>query len=177
MSKNIQVLNGLPSSQMLNVMHLMRASLGVRCDYCHIAQNGKYWMDDKPAKKIARQMIRMTAEINKREFAGKTVITCNTCHQGRVIPVATPPIGQGSFADTTREDADAPRPALLPEVEEILDRHARAVGVGKAADKVRTRFIQVFVAAGEARQLRHAEGRSHRARGGMAGRDLHQGTE
>jgi len=45
--KNIKVLNGMPDSQLLSVMHLMRTSLGVRCDYCHIAENGKYWMDDK----------------------------------------------------------------------------------------------------------------------------------
>ena len=49
-NKNIQVLEGLPNSQLLPVMHLMRTSLGVRCDYCHVAENGKYWMDDKPAK-------------------------------------------------------------------------------------------------------------------------------
>lgn len=142
-NKNIQVLKGLPSSQLLSVMHFMRASLGVRCDYCHIAQNDKYWMDDKPAKKIARQMIQMTAEINKKEYGGKTVITCNTCHQGRVIPVAVPPIGQGSFADTTREDADAPRPDPLPAVEQILERHAQAVGGRGATDKVQTRFTKL----------------------------------
>ena len=142
LSKNIQVLKGLPASQMLTVMHLMRASLGVQCDYCHVAENEKYWMDDKQPKKIARQMILMTAEINKREFGGKPVVTCNTCHNGRVIPVATPPIGPGTFDDTIRVDPNATRPAPLPAVEEILDRHARAVGGGKAVDLSRTRFIK-----------------------------------
>ena len=140
LSKNIQVLKGLPGSQMLSVMHFMRASLGVRCDYCHIAENGKYWMDDKPAKQVARQMIQMTAEINKRDFGGKTVVTCNTCHQGRAVPAAVPPIGQGAFANTTREDPDAPRPDPLPTVEQILARHAQGVGGRAATDKVQTRF-------------------------------------
>ncbi|MBA3320225.1 MAG: hypothetical protein H0T45_02090, partial [Pyrinomonadaceae bacterium] len=51
--KNIQALKGMPAAQLLPVMHQMRTALGVRCDYCHIAENGKYWMDDKPAKQIA----------------------------------------------------------------------------------------------------------------------------
>src|SRR5262245_61767410 len=46
-NKNILVLKGMPSSQLLPVMHFMRTSLGVRCDYCHVAENDKYWMDDK----------------------------------------------------------------------------------------------------------------------------------
>src|SRR6185369_15633071 len=52
LSKNIQVLKGLPASRMLTVMHLMRTALGVRCDYCHVAELGKYWMDDKPPKQV-----------------------------------------------------------------------------------------------------------------------------
>src|SRR6478609_974159 len=63
--KNIQVLKGLPSSQLLPVMHFMRTSLGVRCDYCHVAENGKYWMDDKPAKQTARKMLQMVFDINR----------------------------------------------------------------------------------------------------------------
>src|ERR1700675_3460538 len=80
--KNIQVLKGMPSSQLLPVMHFMRTSLGVRCDYCHVAENGKYWMDDKPAKQTARRMLQMVFDINKANFGGRTVVTCNTCHRG-----------------------------------------------------------------------------------------------
>src|SRR6185369_11410195 len=57
--KNIQVLKGLPSSQLLPVMQFMRSSLGVRCDYCHVAENGKYSLDDRPAKQTARRMLQM----------------------------------------------------------------------------------------------------------------------
>src|SRR5258705_11867492 len=70
-NKNIQALKGLPNSQLLTVMHFMRTSLGVRCDYCHIAENGKYWMDDKPPKHVARRMIEMVADINKTNCAGQ----------------------------------------------------------------------------------------------------------
>src|SRR5919205_3522965 len=101
-SKNIQVLKGMPESQLLPVMHLMRTALGVKCEYCHIAENGKYWMDDKPAKQTARRMIEMVREINRANFDGRPVVTCNSCHRGQTTPVAVPEIGQGDFVNTTR---------------------------------------------------------------------------
>src|SRR6185295_5884088 len=48
--KNIKVLTGMPASQLMPVMHFMRASLGVHCDFCHVAENGKYDLDSKKNK-------------------------------------------------------------------------------------------------------------------------------
>jgi hypothetical protein len=141
--KNIRALKGLPNSQLLTVMHFMRTSLGVRCDYCHIAENGKYWMDDKPAKQIARRMIEMVAEINKNNFAGQTVVTCNTCHRGQTKPVGVPAIGQGDFANTTREEPGTRPPDPLPTIDQILDRYHQAIGGQTAARKVTTRVIKL----------------------------------
>src|SRR6185295_13631919 len=121
--KNIQVLKGLPSSQLLPVMHFMRTSLGVRCDYCHVAENGKYWMDDKPAKQTARRMLQMVFEINKTNFGGQPVVTCNTCHRGSTRPVAVPAIGQGSFTDTTRADEVSVTHEQPPTAEQVFDRY------------------------------------------------------
>src|SRR2546423_12257793 len=36
--KNIQVLKGLPSSQLFPLMNFVSVSLGVRCDFCHVKQ-------------------------------------------------------------------------------------------------------------------------------------------
>src|SRR5215210_8467286 len=126
--KNIQVLKGMPASQLMSVMHFMRTSLGVRCDYCHIAENDKYQLDDKPAKQTARRMIQMVFDINKEQFGGKTVITCNTCHEGRTRPVSIPAIGQGAFTNTTREEPDAKQPDPLPTPDQIFDRYIQALG-------------------------------------------------
>src|SRR5262249_45492649 len=90
--KNIQVLKGVPSSQLLPVMHFMRSSLGVRCEFCHIAENGKYQLDEKPAKGRAREMLRLTRQINDANFGGKNVVTCNTCHHGSVATASVPGI-------------------------------------------------------------------------------------
>src|SRR6185369_592827 len=96
-AKNIQVLKGMPESQLGPVMNLMRTALGVRCDFCHIAENGQYQLDDKPAKATARRMIQMTFAINKANFNGETEVTCNTCHRGSTRPVGLPAIGQAAF--------------------------------------------------------------------------------
>jgi hypothetical protein len=143
--KNIKVMRTMPSSQLLPVMQFMRASLGVRCDYCHIAENDKYWMDDKPAKLIARQMIQMVFDLNNEKFAGNMVVTCNSCHQGRVRPVAIPPIGQGAFENTTREEPGPPDP--LPTVDQVLDRYIQALGGTAAIEKIETMIAKGSVLA------------------------------
>ena len=140
--KNIQVLAGMPSSQLLPVMHFMRASLGVRCDYCHVAENGKYWIDDKPAKQTARRMLRMVFEINKENFGGQPVVTCNTCHRGSTKPVSVPAIGQGSFTNTTASDDVAIAPVRLPTAEQLFERYVQAMGGKTSVDKVKTRWMQ-----------------------------------
>ena len=142
--KNIQVLKGMPSSQLLPVMHFMRTSLGVRCDYCHVAENGKYWMDDKPAKQTARKMLQMVFDINKANFGGRTVVTCNTCHRGSTKPLPIPSIGQGAFTNTTFADAaDSKPPDPLPTADQVFDRYVRALGGKAAVDKIRTRVTTV----------------------------------
>ncbi len=140
--KNIQVLKGLPSSQLLPMMHFMRTSLGVRCDYCHVAENGKYWMDDKPAKQTARKMLEMVANINKANFGGQPIVTCNTCHRGSVKPVGVPTIGQGSFTNTTRDDDPKP-PAPLPDADQVFNKYIEALGGRAAVAKIKTRTTKV----------------------------------
>jgi hypothetical protein len=92
--KNIKVLQGLPSSQLIPVMAFMSNSLGVTCAHCH----AKAWeSDEKPAKDAARKMMAMTRTINEQQFGGKLTVTCNTCHQGRVKPTATPDIANAGW--------------------------------------------------------------------------------
>src|SRR5581483_1358065 len=90
--KNIQVLKGLPASQIESVMNLFVVSLGARCETCHVREgnNWSFEKDDKPAKKTAREMIQMVLNINKESFGGRSQVTCNTCHRGQNHPVAIP---------------------------------------------------------------------------------------
>lgn len=82
--KNIRVLHGLPTSQLIPVMAVMANSLGVTCAHCHTSE---WESDDKPPKEAARRMIRMTLDANRVFYEAKTVITCNTCHRGATEPV------------------------------------------------------------------------------------------
>lgn len=140
--KNIQVLKEMPDSQLLPVMHQMRTALSVRCDYCHIAENDSYWKDDKPEKQIARRMIQMTLDINKANFDGKPVVTCNTCHRGQTEPVPVPAIGQGAFANTTKADADVKPVEPLPSADQIIDKYIQAIGGKAAVEKIKTRYTK-----------------------------------
>ena len=149
LSKNIQVLKGLPASQVLTVMHLMRTALGVRCDYCHIAESGKYWMDDKPPKQAARRMITMVSEINKANFGGRPVVTCNTCHRGQTKPAAVPPILQGEVPYTTAEGPSTKTSEALPSVDQILEKYYRAIGGQAAAQKITSRVSKISLFRGK----------------------------
>jgi hypothetical protein len=92
--KNIKVLQGLPSSQLIPVMAFMSNSLGVTCGQCHV----KEWeSDEKPAKETARKMIAMERDINTRNFDGKTVVTCNSCHQGHILPNGVPSVANSGW--------------------------------------------------------------------------------
>ncbi len=107
--KNIQTLKGLPAAQLPALMHLFNASLGVRCDHCHVrnANNEMEWdKDDKPDKKTARKMIQMTLDLNKASFSGRPEVTCYTCHQGHDHPLSIPALPAAIVP------AEMPRPAM-----------------------------------------------------------------
>ena len=64
--KNIQVLKGLPESQLTPLMNYISVSLGVQCAFWHVSQgkdpktgftNWVWESDDKQEKKTAREMM------------------------------------------------------------------------------------------------------------------------
>src|SRR5215471_4423926 len=71
--KNIQVLKGMPASQMRSMMNYISASLGVGCAFCHVRTGDRmeFEKDDIDHKQIARRMIQMTMDINKNSFQGR----------------------------------------------------------------------------------------------------------
>jgi hypothetical protein len=126
--KNIQVLNGLPVSQLIPVMNYMGSSLGVKCTYCHVNKDGKWDFpsDEKPEKGTAREMIRMVQSVNKTTFKGNPEVGCFTCHRGANSPVRVPQLPI-AVPTPVAEVANAvtPKPTL-PTAEEILARYTEA---------------------------------------------------
>ena len=133
--KNIQVLNGLPASELDGVMDFMSASLGVGCTHCH---TNPWDSDSKSTKVGARRMILMTRAINKENFSGNPAVTCYTCHRGRHN---TEPLPTADLATTPAPDVTATttKTAALPSAEDVIARYIRAIGGDAAIGNLKTR--------------------------------------
>ena len=70
--KNIKILKDLPADQLIPIMRKIDASLGVRCDFCHVvnADHTGFERDDKPMKDMARKMMVLTQSLNKQKLLG-----------------------------------------------------------------------------------------------------------
>lgn len=133
--KNIKVLNDMPADQMGKVMNLFSASLGVNCNYCHVSNDADFEKDGKEEKESARQMIKMTFDINKNNFDNRPEISCNTCHQGHTHPQS---------AINFNAPATEPRPKqpdVKPTINAILTKYETAVGGKENLAKITSRII------------------------------------
>jgi hypothetical protein len=114
--QNLQVLpKDTSQQQVLQIMQNIAQGLGVQCGYCHVqnaapqgrgrgaAEGGRggrggpppfdFVSDDKPQKKVAREMMLMVRDLNPKvaSAVGKpadatTRVGCVTCHRGVAIP-------------------------------------------------------------------------------------------
>ncbi len=123
--KNIQVLNGLPESQLFPAMNFVGDSLGVHCDYCHVKEADKWlWeKDDKKTKLVGREMMRMVLELNRTKFNGEPVVTCYSCHRGSLSVERIAPLPPRDFAKELHPERKA-----LPSAKEVVARYLTAVG-------------------------------------------------
>ena len=120
--KSVHVLTEMPATSVIPTMAFIANSLGVTCAHCHTEV---YESDEKPMKEKARQMIRMMRAINDTQFGGRRVLTCQTCHNGHAVPVATPPVENAGWNRRAEPIDSGP----LPSVDDVLRRYATAVGV------------------------------------------------
>jgi hypothetical protein len=142
--KNIQVLKGLPESQIFPLMNFVATSLGVGCEYCHVKNPGKnpqtggdnwVWQsDDKPKKLVGRQMMKMVLEINRTNFDRETSVTCYTCHRGSTVIARLPPLPPKEVARTAE--------LTLPSAEQVLSKYFAAIGGKEAAAKFQTTVMK-----------------------------------
>jgi hypothetical protein len=92
-----------PVMDLVGTMRNFALGLGVRCQFCHVGEEGKplgtfdFASDEKRTKKVAREMIRMVQEINRRldtlpeRKQDGLQVSCITCHRGvsRPVPLFT----------------------------------------------------------------------------------------
>lgn len=101
---NTQVIpHGTPVTQVIGTMRNFSSDLGVRCTYCHVGEERTplaqvdFASDEKRSKLVARQMMLMVQEVNRRldtipqPGTPEIAVTCATCHRGvsRPVPLAT----------------------------------------------------------------------------------------
>ena len=115
-----------PVREVLGAMRGFTASLGVRCDYCHmegqaggpVGPDGRpelnFPSDDKRTKRTARMMMLMVRQINdsvlsripERPSPG-VAVACMTCHRGVARPeplsdIVTEAVGAGGLDSAVR---------------------------------------------------------------------------
>ncbi len=100
--RNLKILpKDISDARLDSIMQTYNKALGVKCSFCHVparvfgfADSLNYAADTEPMKENAREMMRMTIEINKNNFYFDkkketymlNTITCNTCHRGEPYP-------------------------------------------------------------------------------------------
>ncbi len=83
-AKNLKILpKDMPKAEIKKRMKKVAAALGVQCEHCHDTDD---FAKDTEKKEIARQMMKMSAEINKEFFKGEMKVDCITCHNGSKEP-------------------------------------------------------------------------------------------
>ena len=144
--KNIQALKGSPADQVIPSMQFIAASLGVECEFCHVAHANE--KDDKKPKVTARKMINMMMAINKDNFEGHREVTCYSCHRGSKDPVATPIITdeEAKLAAEGEKKPDEAK-AMLPSAEQLLDKYLAAIGGADALQKITSRVQKGTITA------------------------------
>src|SRR3989441_27060 len=100
---NVKVIpKNTPVMQVVGMMRNFAGGLGVRCQFCHVGQEGQplssfdFAKDEKRTKLTARQMMRMVEEINRRldtlpehaQMTSHVEVSCNTCHRGVSRPMS-----------------------------------------------------------------------------------------
>ena len=158
--KNIKVLTGMPQSQLIPVMNFFAASMGRRCNFCHVNNQGQwdYASDAKPEKTTAREMVKLVMDINKTtERLKLDAVSCYTCHRGRTspqsipalpLPLPSPPPNAGGAGGPTPGASPQASPGAtpaLPSADEIFSKYAAALGGQAAIDKLKSRTAKGIV--------------------------------
>jgi hypothetical protein len=83
--KDLQVLpKSITKDELKAIMKAQSKALGVDCDHCHEMPEAE---KDTKNKKIAREMMKMTKDINSKWLKkSDDKVVCGTCHNGHEKP-------------------------------------------------------------------------------------------
>jgi len=139
--KDIKVMQGTPADQLIPTMQFFEASLGVTCDYCHLANRET----STPMKEMARQMMSMVKTINKDNFKGAKEVTCNTCHRGATEPAGNPALATANYKPWTPDSPNGapPLPPVPgPAANQLIDNYLKTLGGEAGLAKIQSRVVK-----------------------------------
>jgi hypothetical protein len=100
-------------------MRFYNQSLNVKCNYCHAPDPDRpgrlnFASDSNHMKDETREMMRMTNDINEKNFQVKAnspqttnVVNCYTCHRGEEMPLVLPPTDSSHRPKTATPSASS----------------------------------------------------------------------
>ena len=120
--KNLKILpKNMSGGEVRTIMRGYASALGVGCVYCHVQDadhSFKFDADDKRPKLVAREMMRLTSDINTRVLANlkdrpkpAVNVECMTCHRGVTRPRM---LGDVIVDSLNTGGLDSARTALCP---------------------------------------------------------------
>ena len=129
--KSVEILKGIPVDTFFETMGMFASAMGNDCTFCHVSNayfDKTAFAEPTPRIRRARQMLTMTKALNDQYFAGRTRVTCFTCHGGSQAPRSEPDLALQYGAPT--EDPNARDFPVDPRVsaDEIFDKYLQALG-------------------------------------------------
>lgn len=129
--KSVQILKGIPVDTFFEAMGMFASAMGNDCTFCHVKDayfDKTAFAQVTPRMQRARQMLMMMNDLNDRYFAGRTRVTCFTCHGGSQAPRSEP-----DLAIQYGEPAEDPNARDFPvdtrvTADQIFDKYLQVVG-------------------------------------------------
>jgi hypothetical protein len=140
--KNVQLLTNLSDAQLGLAMNNMSASLGVHCDFCHVfneqTKHLDFASDAKEEKKTGREMIKLVLDLNEKNFHGRPIVGCYTCHLGKEHPSTIVALPLPASAPMKTHEAEEAERKTYPAAKDVVAKYITAIGGEAAAKKLAT---------------------------------------
>jgi hypothetical protein len=120
----------LPVADFMTSMGVISADLGLDCADCHPGAGTDHvnWIIDTRPKITARKMIEMVGAINKANFGGAQMVTCWTCHHGRMTPASSITLDKLYGTPNDEHDDLVTQAPGEPTGAQVLDKFIAAIG-------------------------------------------------
>jgi hypothetical protein len=120
----------LPVADFMTSMGVISADLGLDCADCHPGAGTDHvnWTIDTAPKIRARKMIEMVGAINKTNFNGAQMVTCWTCHHGRMTPASSITLDKLYGTPNDEHDDLVTQAPGEPTGAQVIDKYIAAIG-------------------------------------------------